>query len=107
MQYSNLIQNIRRYAELDEKKIPANEKYIKSVSVKKNEFLLKEGQVCRSLYFVEKGCLRMFFINNKSAEQIAQFALENWWMSDYNSFMYKKPTDYFIQAIESSEKLVN
>jgi len=77
MNNTNLIQNIQKYVELDGNKIPVLEKYVNPVSFTKNEFLLKEGQVCRSMYFVEKGCLRMFFINKKSTEQITQFAIEN------------------------------
>jgi CRP-like cAMP-binding protein len=52
---------------------------------------------------VEKGCLRMFFINGKTNEQIIQFALDGWWISDYFSFMDEKPSDYYIQAIEKSK----
>jgi len=66
-------------------------------------YLLKENKVCRDLYFVEKGCLRMYFLNKKSVEQITQFALDGWWISDYFSFMDKTPSDYYIQAIEHSE----
>ncbi len=106
MNYTNLIQNIRKYIDLDENNILVLDKYVKCVNIKKNEFLLKEGQVCRSLYFVEKGCLRMFYLNKKSTEQITQFAIENWWLSDYFSLMDKIPTDYYIQAIEKSEILV-
>jgi cAMP-binding proteins - catabolite gene activator and regulatory subunit of cAMP-dependent protein kinases len=103
--YPNLIQHIRKYVELDETDVLVLIKYVKPVSLKKKEFLLKEGQVCRSLYFVEKGCLRMFFINEKTVEQITQFALDNWWMSDYFSFMDNKPSDYYIQTVEKSEVL--
>lgn len=103
MNNTNLIRNIRKHVELDENKIPVLEKYVKCVNLKKNEFLLKEGQVCRHMYFVEKGCLRMFFINKKLTEQITQFAIENWWLSDYFSFMDKNPSNYYIQAIEKSE----
>jgi CRP-like cAMP-binding protein len=80
-------------------------KYFQYKTYPKKEFLLKEGQVCRSLHFVEKGCLRMYFMNSRMAEQITQFALENWWISDYFSFMDKKPSGYFIQAVEKSEVL--
>jgi CRP/FNR family transcriptional regulator len=106
MNNSNLIQNIRKHVELDANNILVLEKYVKFVSVRKNEFLLQAGQVCRTMYFVEKGCLRMFFINKKATEQITQFAIENWWLSDYFSFMDQNPTDYYIQAIEKSEILV-
>ncbi len=101
----NLIQHIRKHVELGDNQILLLEKNIRCVNLKKNEFLLKEGQVCKSLYFVEKGCLRMFFVNKKATEQITQFALENWWLSDYFSFTDRIPTDYCIQAIEKSEIL--
>ena len=47
----------------------------------------------------------MFFINDKTSEQITQFALENWWISDFISFIDSKPSEYFIQAVEKSEVL--
>ena len=103
--YTNLINHIRRYIELDDDTIDILNKYIKPVNLKKKDFLLKEGQICRSIYFVEKGCLRMFFVNDKMTEQITQFALENWWISDFFSFIDNKPSGYFIQTVEKSEIL--
>jgi len=64
--------------------------------------LLREGEICRSNYFVEKGCLRLYFINEKGSEQIIQFALENWWLSDYVSFNNASPAQFYIQAVEDS-----
>jgi len=103
--YPNLVKNIRRYIELDEPEVQTLYQYVKPVSLQKKEYLLKEGQVCRAYYFVEKGCLRMFFINNKTVEQITQFALDGWWISDYFSLMDNKPSEYYIQTIEKSEIL--
>ncbi len=103
--YPNLVKQINRNIELKEHEIQLLSGYIKPISLRKKEYLLQAGQVCRGLYFVEKGCLRMFFINDKSAEQITQFALDGWWISDFFSFMDNKPSDYYIQAIEKSEVL--
>ena len=100
---SNLIKHIQQFVELNEKEVQLLNNCVKTICLKKKEYLLKEGQVCKALYFVEKGCLRMFFINSKAAEQITQFALENWWISDYFSFMDEKSSEYSIQAIEKSE----
>ena len=44
----------------------------------------------------------MYFINKKGVEQITQFALEGWWISDYQSFINNTPSQYSIQAIEES-----
>jgi CRP-like cAMP-binding protein len=103
--YLNLIKHIRRFVELNENEVIVLNKYIKPYDLKKKEYLLREGQVCKALYFVEKGCLRMFFINHKTIEQITQFALDSWWISDYVSFVDNKPSEYYIQAIEKSEIL--
>lgn len=103
--HANLIKHIRKYIELDDNAIEILNKYFRPISYKKKDFLLKEGQVCRSLYFVEKGCLRMFFINDKMTEQITQFAKENWWISDFFSFTDNKPSSYSIQTVEKSDIL--
>jgi len=100
---SNFINHIRKYIELDNNSIKVLNKYFKTNLYKKKDFLLNEGQICKSIYFVEKGCLRMFFINQKSTEQITQFALENWWISDFKSFTDNKPSEYYIQTVEKSE----
>ena len=101
--HPNFINHIRKFIEFDDASIAILYQYITPLKLKRKEFLLKEGQVCQSMYFVEKGCLRMFFIVNKMNEQITQFALENWWIADHFSFMDIKPSPYFIQTVEKSE----
>lgn len=103
--YQNLIAHIRKQVNLTESEIQTLHKFVKPISLKSKEFLLKEGKICKAIYFVEKGCLRMFYINNKAEEQTFQFALENWWMTDFFSFIDQTPSEYNIQAIEKSEIL--
>ncbi|MFZ4400233.1 MAG: Crp/Fnr family transcriptional regulator [Bacteroidales bacterium] len=103
--HSKFIKHLSKFIELNDNSIEIINKYFEYIHFKKKDFLLKEGQICRSLYFVEKGCLRMFFINNKGGEQITQFALENWMISDFFSFTDNKPSAYSIQAVENSDVL--
>ncbi len=98
-----LAQHIRQFvpfSETDEKLLLS---LINTLEVKKKEYLLKEGQACKVNYFVVKGCLRLFFINDKGVEQTTQFAIENWWMSDNMSYMDQKPSTFNIQAVERSQ----
>lgn len=97
-----LIDHIKKYVELNDEQTHFLLDNIKPLTVKKKSYLLEEGQVCSSLYFVEKGCLRFFFINDKGIEQITQFAIENWWLTDYMSFDTQSPSQFFIQAIENT-----
>ena len=101
--HSTLIEHIKKIVDLNESEEQTLISYTKSHSFQKKENLLSNGQVCKSLYFVEKGCLRMFFINSKSTEQITQFAIDGWWLTDFFSFMDNKPSEYYIQTIEASK----
>jgi CRP-like cAMP-binding protein len=98
----SIVQHIRKFVDFSESEVVILNKYVETLQLKKKAFLIHEGRVCRHLYFVEKGCLRMYFINKKGAEQITQFALDGWWISDYQSFMNYSPSDYYIQTIEES-----
>jgi len=77
--------------------------HVRILNIKKKAWLLTEGQICRNNYFVEKGCLRMYYITEKGTEQITQFAIENWWLADYMSLITQKPSLFFIQAVEDTQ----
>ncbi|RZK20740.1 MAG: Crp/Fnr family transcriptional regulator [Flavobacterium sp.] len=102
----NFIDHIKKYISLTEEEIQILSNGVKILTVKKKQFLLEEGKINKSNYFVVKGLLRMFFINDKGVEQITQFALENWWLSDYMSFTMQTPSHFYIQAVENSEIVV-
>jgi CRP-like cAMP-binding protein len=74
--------------------------------VRKRQFLLQEGDVCKSMIFVSKGCLRCYSIDSKGEEHIVRFAIEGWWISDIQSFLTGKPSTNSIDAIEDSELLL-
>jgi CRP/FNR family transcriptional regulator, anaerobic regulatory protein len=98
-----LQEHISRFIKISEQEHNEIQRYFKAHSFNKKENLHTAGKACKSNYFVEKGCLRMFFINEKGIEQTVQFALENWWLSDYTSFSTQKPSEFYIQAVENSQ----
>lgn len=77
-----------------------------SKKVSKNEFLLREGEVCHQTFFVEKGLLRMYSIDKNGKEHIIQFAPEKWLISDRSSLYFGEKSKYFIEAVEDSEVLL-
>jgi len=74
--------------------------------LRKRQFLLQEGDVCKYTIFVEKGLLRTFNIDEKGTEHVLQFAFEGWWMGDIYSFLTDEPSIYNIEALENSELLL-
>ncbi|MEO8533208.1 MAG: Crp/Fnr family transcriptional regulator [Flavobacterium sp.] len=71
--------------------------------IKKKEHVLQEGQICNTIYFVVKGCMRQYIINSKGTEQTLQFGIENWWITDYLSYHNHVPSHFYIQAVENCE----
>lgn len=70
--------------------------------VPRKSLLLQEGSSCHQLFFVEKGCLRLYFVDEKGREQITHFAIENWWLTDYLAFESGQPAAFNIQTVEDS-----
>lgn len=74
--------------------------------VRKKQFLLQEGDVCRQIAFVTSGLLRVYTVDHKGEEHITQFAVEDWWASDLYSFLSGTPSKENIDALEDSEVLL-
>ncbi len=73
--------------------------------LRKRQYLLQAGDVCRYESFVLKGCLRAYTVDDKGQEHIVQFAIEDWWIADLNSFFTQTPATYNIDALEDCELL--
>ena len=80
--------------------------YLTPKKLRKKQYLLQEGDVCKFVAFVEKGALRSYVIDEKGVERIVQFALEGWQISDLYSFLTGEAATYNIDALEDSELLL-
>lgn len=69
----------------------------------KNEFLLQNSEHCKHTFFVEKGLLRQYAIDDKGKEHILHFAPESWFVTDRESVYFNEPSRYFIQALEHTK----
>lgn len=105
MSLEPLIEHIRKSISLSEQEAEDIMSYFKRKDVPKKTILLQEGSYCNDLFFVEKGCLRLFFIDDKGREQITHFAIENWWLTDYLAFDTQTITPVSIQTVEDSRVL--
>jgi CRP-like cAMP-binding protein len=77
--------------------------YLTPKKLRKKQYLLQEGDVCRSVAFVEKGALKEYSVDENGNEQIIQFATEGWTISDLYSFLTSEPATYNIDAVEDTE----
>lgn len=75
-------------------------------NIRKKQFILQEGDVCKHITFVTSGCLRAYTVDREGQEHVIQFAIEDWWISDLQSFLSGKPATYTIDALEDSQVLL-
>lgn len=71
--------------------------------VKKNEIILRQGETCNHAFFIAKGLLRAYTIDENGKEHVLQFAPENWLLSERSSVLFKGVSEQFIDAVEDSE----
>jgi CRP-like cAMP-binding protein len=77
----------------------------KPLTVDRNEFLLQEGQVCKHVYFIAKGCLQVFVYDNEMNETTRDIVTEGTWCSELISFGSGKPATENIRTVEPCELL--
>jgi CRP-like cAMP-binding protein len=80
--------------------------YLTPKKLRKKQYLLQEGDVCKHSAFVEKGSLRAYVLDENGDEHITAFALEGWAISDIPSFMKQAPATLNIDALEDCELVV-
>ncbi|MBB3056691.1 Crp/Fnr family transcriptional regulator [Mucilaginibacter gotjawali] len=78
-------------------------RYLQHKKLRKKQYLLQAGDVCKAIAFVENGALREYSVDENGNEHILQFALEGWLISDLYSFMTAEPATYNIDALEDCE----
>jgi CRP-like cAMP-binding protein len=93
-------------AQLNAEEINAVQAVSLEKKIKKKQYLLHEGGVCHYNCFIIKGCLRLYSISDDGTEHILRFAVENWWMSDRESYNNGSPSRYNIDALEDCELIL-
>ena len=80
-------------------------KIFKEVNYSRKQLLIKPGQEINYQYFVIEGCLRTFMIDQGGKEHTVQFAVEDWWTSDYIAYYTHEPSILYVECIEDCKLL--
>lgn len=97
------IDSLRKYIPLSEEEISLLEETLNIRKVKKKQWIVTPGEVCKTEFFVNKGCFRSYFIDDNGHEHITKFATEGWWITDISSFYSGKEGHMYVEALEDGE----
>ncbi len=103
--FDPLTTHLQKFSKPNEEELTSFHSLFSLQKVNKKDHILKSGQYAKHLYFVNKGCFRLYYINGKGVEKILTFAIEGWWLGDFDSMVNDRPTRLSIQALEDSELL--
>lgn len=104
--YTEFEEYIKDHGEIEQKELQKITARFKPKKTVRNEMLCNIGQTCKHFYFIKKGCLRLYEIDDKGNEITGFFALENSIISANTSFILQKPSRDCLVSLEPSELLV-
>lgn len=98
-----LLQYMASYIQLDPEEEETLLTKIKFRPYLKNQFLVQAGDISKYTYFILKGCVKAFHLDENGQQHIRDFAIENWWTGDLGSFLSQEPGQYYVQCIEDCQ----
>lgn len=103
--YNRIDDYIKRIIPVTEQELDIIRSFFHSFGPVRNELLLSVGQTSQQMFFVGKGCLRIFFNNEEGQEATRYLAFENNFATALVSFITGGPSLEFIQALEDTQVL--
>lgn len=100
-----LATHIKKFCPIEPEKINLLELYFEQRTFRKKQFLLQEGDRCHEKFFIVKGCVYIYYLRQNGTEQTIDFAIENWWTSDFMAFQRHAPAQFSIRAVETTAVL--
>lgn len=98
----SIISDIFKDISFSQKEIAQIESKFEQLTLKKGDTLLNAGKTVNHQYFISSGCLRTYFVDNSGKDHIIQFAIKDWWVSDYTAFFTRSKAIMTIDCIQDA-----
>ncbi len=103
--FQPLIDHISKKISLNEDEVREFISYFKVTKIKKRQFIIQPDFIPKYRNYVVLGAFRAYVIADEGEEHTIQFAVEDWWISDYNAYISQQPASMFVMALEDSSIL--
>lgn len=97
---------LRTIAPISDEEFEFTISFFTELNLKKGDYFVKQGVVCRQSAYIVKGTLRTYYINDKNEETTSCFCTENSLATSYKSFILQQPSSFILQAVEDTQLLV-
>ncbi|QTN39813.1 Crp/Fnr family transcriptional regulator [Cryomorphaceae bacterium] len=97
-----LRQYIEKFSELTTEEVDEFVGAFEEVRVKKRQFLVQPNFTATHRHYVVDGAFRAYVVGEKGTDHTISFAIDDWWITDYNSYIFQRPATMFVVALEDS-----
>jgi CRP-like cAMP-binding protein len=97
-----IIEYIAKFVELNEDEKNAIIRSFKEVKIKKRQFIVQPQFITKHRNYVVKGAFRAYVVAEEGQDHTINFAIDDWWITDYNSYIFQTPATMFVVALEDS-----
>ena len=101
--FQHFITSIQSFGSFSPEQVSLLLDRLKIRTVKKDDFLIREGQTCQDFYFINQGSFRHFTVQEDGKEATLNLFIRHDWVFEYKSFMSQQPSHNNIQATADSE----
>jgi CRP-like cAMP-binding protein len=101
--FENVTASIQSFGAFPQEQLSVILGRLKALNLKKDDILIREGQVCRTFYFINQGSFRHYTVQETGEESTLNLFISNEWMFEYKSFVTQQPSENIIQAMADSE----
>ena len=102
MDFTLILKNISKHIQFEKEEADYFVSLLSRREVKRKESILKDGDKCTVINYVQEGTLRAYYQDKEGNENIIMFALNDWWVTDMYSFISEQPAMLNIDALEES-----
>ena len=100
--HRNILDHLEKIISLSESEQQEFTSILEEIKISKKNFLIEPGDLVNSEYYVVSGCLEAYYLDESGDKHIIQFALEDWWISDFEAFFNNVPAKLYVETIEDS-----
>ncbi len=100
--YHLLTRHILSRIELSDEELDFMLAQFKLTRIKKRQFIVQPDFPSKYQNFIVQGAFRSYVVREGGEDNTIQLAIEDWWITDYNSYYNQQPATLFIVALEDS-----
>jgi CRP-like cAMP-binding protein len=99
---NRIIEYIKKSVSLTDEEAEIFAAAFREVKIKKRQFIVQPNFIVKNRNYVLNGAFRAYVVDDNGQDSTIAFAIEDWWITDYNSYILQKPATMFVVALEDS-----